>query len=289
MYECQHSSEAPRKRIESLHRNQRGAARWKCPACAFGEGYGQALQFGSEADFREVYADHHSEECQVGNSVPVQVLDTVPVAQAKPGRHRCAICAFLAGLRSGVRALSKGTASPTKIISLSVRLDDYKDKKELRKLLVGRFLQERPGKGPKDRATRYHYKVEDLRSGNKIVLRRPARLHAGFDFLVCVEGHNFAARNKRRRDFPKHAEMIADLIEKRESNGKEYRRLYELINRVYRCQVSRVKEVEPPSFASGLPADAVLGVLKWLFAEQDVRYWNYAGRAKLFKALPPPQ
>jgi len=39
----------------------------------------------------------------------------------------------------------------------------------------------------------------------------------------------------------------------------------------------------------GYPIDLILGVVKWLFIEQDVRYWNYSGRAMLFSGFPKPQ
>jgi hypothetical protein len=39
------------------------------------------------------------------------------------------------------------------------------------------------------------------------------------------------------------------------------------------------------SFKKGLPVDALLKILKWLFVEQDVTYWNWDGRTMLFRAI----
>jgi hypothetical protein len=36
---------------------------------------------------------------------------------------------------------------------------------------------------------------------------------------------------------------------------------------------------------SGLPVDALLKLLKWLFIEQDIRDWNYSGRKMLMDAI----
>jgi len=38
-------------------------------------------------------------------------------------------------------------------------------------------------------------------------------------------------------------------------------------------------------FKSGLPADAVLRLLKWLFIEQDLTYWNNSGRRMFMQAI----
>ena len=43
----------------------------------------------------------------------------------------------------------------------------------------------------------YTYFVEKCNDGNRVYLRRPANLHNGFDFLVCVEGYNFSEEGKR--------------------------------------------------------------------------------------------
>jgi hypothetical protein len=39
------------------------------------------------------------------------------------------------------------------------------------------------------------------------------------------------------------------------------------------------------NFKSGFPCDLILAVLKWLFIEQDIRYWNYSGREMLWNSI----
>jgi hypothetical protein len=57
---------------------------------------------------------------------------------------------------------------------------------EVRMRVVEKFSQEAKGRGKQNLASRYTYYVETLSEGNRIYLRRPAFLHNGFDFLVCV-------------------------------------------------------------------------------------------------------
>ena len=34
------------------------------------------------------------------------------------------------------------------------------------------------------------------------------------------------------------------------------------------------------------PAEMILKVFKWLFIEQEIRYWNYSGRDMLWQGVP---
>ena len=51
----------------------------------------------------------------------------------------------------------------------------------MRTRVVERFLQEKPGTGKGDSATKYDYVVETLAHGETIILTRPANLKNGFD------------------------------------------------------------------------------------------------------------
>ena len=68
--------------------------------------------------------------------------------------------------------------------------------------MVSVFASEAPGTGGGDSASKYIYFVETLSSGDRVYLQRPANLHNGFDFLVCVENANYAPPGKRRRNYP---------------------------------------------------------------------------------------
>lgn len=153
--------------------------------------------------------------------------------------------------------------------------------------VIRAFEQEEPGRGSGDEASRYIYYVETLRSGARVYLQRPANLHNGFDFLICVENTNYASKEKRRRNYPKHEDFEADLAAKKAENPQMYARLYGLLQRVFCCEDVRDDEMAEVHFNTGWPADHILKVMKWLFIEQDIRYWNYSGRYMTWNVVPP--
>lgn len=157
---------------------------------------------------------------------------------------------------------------------------------EVRMRVIDAFSREVAGKGKGDLASKYTYFVETLKSGNRVYLKRPARFHNGFDFVVCVENTNYAQAGKRWRNYPRQDDIIADLKRKRRNNSQMYSRLYLLIDKVYNCCDVTDDEMEDISFAVGFPVDSIIKIVKWLFIEQDIRYWNYSGRAMLFSAIP---
>ena len=75
---------------------------------------------------------------------------------------------------------------------------------EVRMRVVNAFACEKPGNGSGEQASKYIYYVETLKSGDRVYLQRPANLHNGFDFLVCVENANYALPGKRKRNYPLH-------------------------------------------------------------------------------------
>lgn len=157
---------------------------------------------------------------------------------------------------------------------------------EVRMRLVEILSKERPGTA--DDTSRYTYFVEKLKDGNRIFLRRPANLHYGFDFIVCVENTNYAMPGKRRRNFPKHDDITADLEIKKKENPIEYKHLYDLLEKVYKCHDIDDHEIDAIHFNKGLPIDHIVKVIKWLFIEQDIRYWNYSGRWMTWGIVPSP-
>lgn len=160
---------------------------------------------------------------------------------------------------------------------------------EVRMRVVDAFAAEEPGTGKGDAASKYRYYVETLASGDRVYLQRPANLHNGFDFLVCVENANYAPIGKQRRNYPKHTDIAEDLQVKKEENREMYSRLYRLVKRVYECQDVSDEEMREIHFISGLPVDHILKAIKWLFIEQDIRYWNYSGRDMTWGIIPPSE
>lgn len=155
---------------------------------------------------------------------------------------------------------------------------------EVRMRIVEELSKEEPGNGNKENASRYTYYVESLLDGNRVFLRRPANLHNGFDFLVCVENVNFSVKGKR--NYPKHDELISDLLKKKKECPEQFSKLMGMIEEIYHCKKDySSSDFSCFTFNQGFPADLVALTLKWLFIEQDIRYWNYSGREMLWEGL----
>ena len=157
------------------------------------------------------------------------------------------------------------------------------DRKEIRRKVIERFLEEEPGSGTGDKSSKYIYDVEVLEDGSKIFLRRPAPLNKGVDFEVHVDNVRFRA--KGRISMPSHSDIIIDLNEKKIDNPKEYMKVSRIINKLYRCDAVEDEEYRDIYFVVGHPIEAILKAIKWLFIEQDVTYWNWSGRAMLYSKL----
>jgi hypothetical protein len=72
-------------------------------------------------------------------------------------------------------------------------------------------------------------------------------------------------------------------------DSKAYANLFELIEHIYNCNEISPEDYAHLRFASGLPVDMLLFIIKWLFIEQDVTYWNYSGRAMFMSGVPRPE
>lgn len=155
---------------------------------------------------------------------------------------------------------------------------------EVRERVITEFLKEAPGTGNGENQSKYLYFVETLKDGNRIYLERPANLHNGFDFLINVENINFSTTNRVKYN-PSHDNIFNDLKIKKAESPEKYKKLYKLIENVYSC-----KEIEDTNlqFSSGYSVDLILKVAKWFFIEQDIRYWNYSGRAMFMSGVPKP-
>ncbi len=157
---------------------------------------------------------------------------------------------------------------------------------EVRLRVVNQLSTEQSGSTTE--TERYTYYVETLSDGNRVYLRRPANLHYGFDFLVCVENMNYSLPGQRRRNYPKHDDFGSDLQVKKAENPEMYQRLYGLLKKVFDCHDVTESEMEDIVFESGFAVDHILKTIKWLFIEQDIRYWNYSGRYMTWGIIPEP-
>jgi len=156
-------------------------------------------------------------------------------------------------------------------------------REDLRKNTVDKFLSEKGGyweNGIKH-VTRYKYYVEKIRDGRRVFLFRPTFLNKGIDFQVWVERMN-GSKDER----PSHKGVMADLMTKKQENPKNFSLLMDAIDDVWNCEEpDDVLKKYTFSFTKGLEAELLLKILKWLFIEQDITYWNYDGRGMLKIAL----
>lgn len=156
-------------------------------------------------------------------------------------------------------------------------------RKDFRVQTVQAFLSEKEGywKNNVKVVTRYKYFVEKLADNRQIFLFRPTFLNKGIDFQVWVERFQDGVDKK-----PSHNDIINDLKKKKGDNPEEYRNLFEAIQRVWNCEdADKILEEYTFSFKNGFSVELILKVLKWLFIEQDITYWNYEGRGMLLRGI----
>ncbi len=161
-------------------------------------------------------------------------------------------------------------------------VEDSRDK--LRREVVYKFLSEPPGywKDEIKHVTRFKYFVERLEDGRRIFLLRPTFLNKGIDFQVWVE--KFDGTNDKR---PSHKTIFEDMKLKKGENPQNFNKVVQLVNDVWNCKEpdSILQKEDKDAFRQGLPLEMLLKVLKWLFIEQDITYWNYDGRLMLKMAI----
>ncbi len=153
----------------------------------------------------------------------------------------------------------------------------------LRKEVVSKFLEELPGRGGGELASKYRYNVETLQDGRVVYLTRPAVLKKGFDFRINVTGTVFG----NGKEYPRHNDIFDDLRLKKKNAPKQCARLHAAIQRVFQCEDpdSFLAEYSDLQFRHGHPVELILKVTKWFFIEQDIRDWNYSGREMFKKAV----
>lgn len=157
------------------------------------------------------------------------------------------------------------------------------NRKELKDITVKKFLEEKGGywKENTKYVTRYKYFVETLDDGRRIYLLRPAFLNKGIDFQVTVERYD-GIKDKK----PSHDDIFSDLKEKAKKEPKKIKELIRLIDRVWNCEdPEELLTGSSLKFKTGFSTEMLLKILKWLFIEQDITYWNYDGRQMLRRAI----
>ena len=74
---------------------------------------------------------------------------------------------------------------------IDFKVSTCSSREELRKIVIFKFMEEKPGLGKGNDTSRYRYNVEILNDGRRIYLTRPAYLKKGFDFRINVENTLF--------------------------------------------------------------------------------------------------
>ncbi|MEA5000355.1 MAG: hypothetical protein VB017_00550 [Endomicrobiaceae bacterium] len=173
-------------------------------------------------------------------------------------------------------------------LSLNVNHNTLTTRQDVRNYVIKEFLKEKPGTGNQKSA--YRYDVETLSNGDKIFLERPAHLNKGMDFVIKVDNNIFphASYYKKRQkwiwgniEVPSYISIFVDLYYKKIDNFQTYQNLFLEIENIYNVKIYSTSL----NFKYGYPCDMLLGIIKWMFIEQDITYWNYSGREMLMKEI----
>lgn len=154
-------------------------------------------------------------------------------------------------------------------------LDGCTTREEIRSIVLNTWLLEVP-------ATKYEYLAEKLSDERWVILKRPAQLNKGCDFRIVLE--NEFLHNKLKS--PKHVDIYNAISDYKAKLTKvEYNNFTSLLTRIYNLgtTVEVMANLTPISFSGLVSMEAILVLSKWLFIEQDISYWGYSGRDKLFK------
>ena len=161
-----------------------------------------------------------------------------------------------------------------------------RNRKDARREIVLLFLEEENGTGIGELTNRYNYYVERY-NDYRVILKRPTRLNKGFDFTVNAPGLWFRAN--RRQSNPKHEHIIEALESVKISFPNSYHLVAEQINNIFLMNDYSFEELDNITFidcnGDSRPIAMVLLLLKWLFLEQDITYWNGMGRYMFMEKL----
>ncbi len=158
---------------------------------------------------------------------------------------------------------------------------------EARREIVELFLNEQCGTGKDELSSKYEYKVEQY-NDYSILLKRPAALNKGFDFIVHIDGMYF--KSSRRHTNPSHNDIIQTLQKVKDSIPEEqYNNIKISIRNIYNLEEFDILSIRNIYFTDcdnqQRPIAIIILAIKWLFIEQDVTYWNWSGRAMLMNGL----
>ncbi len=141
------------------------------------------------------------------------------------------------------------------------------------------------------RGVRFWYPVEQLTGRGQLLSKdttlyifRPAGLRKwNFDFKVNVTPELGLGKGT-------HDEIASDLKNKKGESPKKFKKLIEVMHELYAGSndidilLAKYPNLQT-SFQTGAQVSDLFKVLKWMFIMEDIVYWNYDGRAKLYNYL----
>lgn len=143
---------------------------------------------------------------------------------------------------------------------------------EWRKFTVSLFFNEEKGTG----LYYYAYRVEQMTDGSAIFLMRPT-WKWGLDYFIILQKPDGSLEG------PQFDELERELLEKKEAFPESYLMLNDSLLKVHAgFDADEVlKTVKTPKLDSvGLPVENILKIAKWLFIDEDIKYWGHGGRDK---------
>jgi len=153
------------------------------------------------------------------------------------------------------------------------------NRKIIRDNIVDLFKNEPAGTGKGALSTRTIYCVEKINS-EIIYLKRPATLNNGFDFEIHTKTKQFNGRIKSR---PRHEDIFASLNILKNTNISLFNQVQIVIDEIYFCNEINIQNFKDT--INNIQIETILKLIKWLFIEQDITYWNFSGRNMLYKGL----
>ena len=161
------------------------------------------------------------------------------------------------------------------------------NRSDIRYEVINWFLDENAGTGVGKNATSYYYTIETY-DEYTIELHRPVSLNKGFDCTVNVTGMMF--KKIRCHSNPSHNDIFSALTYCRNQHVTHYDAVIKpILNQIFNCHNVILSPASVGSFldynGDSLPIEIIILCVKWLFIEQDITYWNWSGRQKLYDEL----
>lgn len=145
--------------------------------------------------------------------------------------------------------------------------------------MITLFLDETKGTGD----CYYAYRVERISDGSAIHLVRPT-FKRGLDYFLLLTDRQGSVVA------PKFESLESDLREKKLRLPELYPTLHKALMEVHAGKdpdevLAMVKNGLSAFSSMGMPIETLLKIAKWLFIDEDVKYWGHRGRDKWQESL----